>query len=231
MTSSWAQEAGSVSHYCQTMRNNSKEALFIISILNFSPRYKEKKRFQVMCVMHTPALSEHIWNLLQTFTAKNHHFPLLRSVLLLLLLCASPRLSSSRIRAERSCKCAAGGRSSIKLSAGEKISWCAEKTTQLREKRACHVPAPRRPTGLLDTEHDPPPPPTPTQIERERQSHLSLDPAQLAWCQSESSPGSACSGCRTSWCGPEKNRQVKKFDIRQNKHTLLTRFRDLAHGQ
>lgn len=184
-----------------------------------------------MCVTHTPALSENIWNLLQTFTAKNHHFPLLRPVLLLLLLCASPRLSSSRIRAERSCKCAAGGRSSIKLSAGEKISWCAGKTTQLREKRACHVPAPRRPTGLLDTEHDPPPPPTPTQIERERQSHLSLDPAQLAWCQSESSPGSACSDCRTSWCGPEKNRQVKKFDIRQNKHTLLTRFRDLAHGQ
>lgn len=100
-----------------------------------------------MCVTHAPALSENIWNLLQTFTAKNHHFSLLRSVLLLLLLlCASPRLSSSRIRAGRSCKCAAGGRSSIKLSAGEKISWCAGKTTQLREKRACHVPAPQHPT-------------------------------------------------------------------------------------
>lgn len=100
-----------------------------------------------MCVTHTPAPSENIWNLLQTFTVKNHHFSLLRSVPLLLLLYASPRLSSSRIRAGRSCKCAAGGRSSIKLSAGEKISWCGEKQLGTKRNGACRTSWCRDVTG------------------------------------------------------------------------------------
>ena len=191
-----------------------------------------------MCVTHTPAPSENIWNLLQTFTVKNHHFSLLRSVPLLLLLYASPRLSSSRIRAGRSCKCAAGGRSSIKLSAGEKISWCGEKQLGTKRNGACRTSWCRDVTGPFHLHSSTPntiafpsdpPNPKPTQTERERQSHLSLDPAQLAWCQSESSPGSACSDCRTSWCGPEKTDEWEVWHQTKTNNTLLTHVRDLAH--
>lgn len=80
-------------------------------------------------------VSENICNQFRDlFTAKEkyHHVP---------PLCVLPRLGSNRIRAGRSCKCAAGGRS-IKLSAGEKISWCVEKQHSSASNGACHLPAP-----------------------------------------------------------------------------------------
>lgn len=129
------------------------------------------------------------------------------------------RLSRNRIRAGRSCKCAAGG-TSIKLSAGRKQAGVWKNSTALG---AMGLSLPCTMSGCL-REHDRLPLTPRTETERERPAYLSSDPAQLAWCQSESSPGSACSDCRTSWCDPEKIQVTFLFLIIQSltKQTNVT---------
>lgn len=159
----------------EAVRNNSREARDYWSLL---PSF--------VCDVHPLPVSENICSPLEVYSTHGDHSsaristpppppppPPLR-------LGAVPRLGSKRIRAGRSWKCAAGGRSIKLLSGGENKPACG-KTTQLRGPPRAERLSQRQASWVNAITPTVTPSPRPTAwTERERRSYFSWDPARLA---------------------------------------------------